>query len=339
MILVTGATGCIGTNLTRALVERGDRVAILCPPGEDLSTLGQLADTVEVRYGDVRDPAAVERAMRGVTAVFHLAGVAVQSNTLARRMREVNVGGTENVMRAAAGAGARVVHTSSVSAIGLPDDGELADEDFPFNGHRFRNAYVNTKAQGEEVVRRYVANGLDAVILNPGAVMAPGGDLRYGWPNFVLRVAAGKFPRYPTGGVAMVARADLVTAYLRALERGRTGERYIVTTANVLYRDLIAMVAQEVDASPPKGPLPDRLVVAVAWLCAPIAPLIRDPYRRPLLVPENIPLLTRRLYYRNDKARRELGLVPTSMANAIAEVADWCRAKGALAPKDPQLVD
>lgn len=332
MILVTGATGCLGSNVTRALVRRGHPVAVLVRPGEELTSLPDLVNDVEPRRGDVRDPSAVARAMRGVRAVFHLAGVAVHTNTVARLMTEVNVGGTENVMWAAARVGARVVHTSSVAAIGVPDDGVVADETFTYNGDCFRNAYMTTKRQGEDVVRRYVAGGLDAVVLNPGAVMAPGGNPRYGWPNFVQRVAAGKFPRYPSGGVAMVTRADLVDACLKALDRGRSGERYIITTTNLTYRALIGMVAEEVGAAPPRGGLPDPVVKVLARVNAPLARLIRDPLRRPLLVPENIPLLTRKLYFSGEKSRRELGVSLTSLPEAVAEVAQWCRERRLLAP-------
>lgn len=332
MIIVTGATGCIGVNLTRALLEHGEKVAVMCRPAEDTTPLGDLVESVEVRHADVRDAEAVSRALRGANAVFHLAGIAIHTNTLAKQMREVNVMGTENVVRAAAEHGVRLVHTSSMSAIGLPVDGVVADEGFTFKGDG-GSAYVATKRAGELVVGQYVERGADAVILNPAAVMAAGGDPNYGWPGFVQRVVAGRFKRYPSGGVAMVGGADLSQAYMKALKRGRSGQRYIVAGTNLPYRELIDLVAQTAGTDPTVGPIPDALIRVVARANAVRAPFIRNPVQRPLVVPENLPLLTRRLYYSGEKAHRELGVEYAPLAKAIETVVDWCRAQGTIPAK------
>lgn len=120
MILVTGATGCIGSNITRTLVRRGEEVAVLRKPDDDAAAIADVAEDVQHRFGDVRNADSVEQAMRGVTHVYHLAGVTLLKNDLADLLYDVNVHGTENIARSALLAGARVVHTSSEAAIGFP---------------------------------------------------------------------------------------------------------------------------------------------------------------------------------------------------------------------------
>lgn len=328
MILVTGAFGCLGSTMVRALVERGERVVALARPGESPGTLSDLADHFETRTADVRDPEAVARAMRGIEGVFHLAGVATLTTAAARAMYEVNVLGTANVMREARRAGARVVHTSSVSAIGLPPSEQPADEDFPFNGHLFRHPYPRTKHAGEQRVLDEVRRGLDAVILNPGAVMAPGGDGRSAWPAFVGAVCRGKLPFAPPGGFSMVAAEEFVTAQIRAFEKGTVGERYIVATQNMTFLELISSIAGAAGVRPPRRTVPPRVLAAAAYASLPFILLVKDPERRPLVSPENLVYLNRNLYYDSRKSREHLGVAPGSMEESILSVVSWGRRHG-----------
>ncbi|HEX8742833.1 MAG TPA: SDR family NAD(P)-dependent oxidoreductase [Thermoleophilaceae bacterium] len=330
MILVTGATGCIGSNLTRELVHRGEDVAILERPGDDVAAIADLTGEVRRRVGDVRDAEAVDRAMQGVERVYHLAGITAPLNALAPLMQEVNVGGTENVMAAALRQGARVVHTSSIAAVGFPDEGTVADETFPFNGAEFCHAYMTTKQLAEQVVHRHVASGLDAVIVNPAATMAPGGDLRIGWANLLVRLHSRRMPAFPRGGLAMVTGRDVVAGHIRAMEVGARGERYILNTVNLRYRRLIELAASVLSVPPARVPIPNPAIKVAARVVAAFGRLVRNPFERSPLAPENVPLLTRVMYYDNAKARSELGLTPTSLRDAIEDVAEWCRRKGAL---------
>lgn len=322
MILVTGATGCIGSNITRALVARGEEVAVLRPPNEDLGAIADVAHDVEHRLGDVRDPDGVERAMRGITQVYHLAGITVPINDLAPLMHEVNVCGTQNVMSSALKAGARVVHTSSVSAVGFPAAGIIADEGFAFNAHG--HAYAVSKRLGERVVVRYVLEGLDAVIVNPAASLAPGGDLRSGWASLITRLRSGQLPFFTAGGLSVITGRDVVDAHLRAMERGRSGERYILTSANVTYRELFSLAASVIGVPRPRWRAPDRAIRIASHLVAGGGRVISDPMRRPLLTPENARLLIGTVYYDAGKAARDLGTSATSLREAIGELAAWC---------------
>jgi len=321
MILVTGATGCIGSNLTRELVRNGERVAILRLPGDDLAALDDVTGEVDHRIADVRDRELVDKAMAGVERVFHLAAYTVPANRFAGLLHEVNVTGTENVMRAALRRGARVVHTSSVSAVGFPRK-EPADEGFCFNGHG--HAYAVSKRLGELVVQRYVQEGLEAVIVNPAVTIAPGGDLRHGWGALVVGLRRRRLPAYPGGSLSVASGADVVEAHLAAMEKGGVGERYIVSSEDLSYGSLARRVATVIGAPGPRVRLPDGMVRAAAHCAATVAPLIRDPRRQPLLTPENVPLLVGTMYYRAAKARRAFSIGGNPLDRAIEELASWC---------------
>lgn len=327
---MTGATGCVGSNVTRALVARGERVAIFRLPNDSLAALGDAAARVEHRVGDVRDFESVARAMAGVSRVYHVAGIAVPLNALHAQMMAVNVRGTENVARAALEAGVgRLVHTSSISAVGFPPRGVVADERFPFNGGRFHHSYVSTKRLGEQVMLEYVRRGLDAVVLNPTPVMAPGGSLRHGWAELVLKIKQGRLPFYPGGGQGVTTGRDVVDAHLKAMERGVRGERYIVNTLNLTFRELWSTVARVVGAPRPRVRVPDAAIRAASQLGSLYATLRGDPLNGPILVKENVFMLTGLHHYDQAKAVRELGISQSSLEEAVQEVYAWCRAQGA----------
>jgi dihydroflavonol-4-reductase len=322
MILVTGATGCIGSNITRELVHRGEKVAVLRRPNDGLGAIADLAGEVEHRLGDVRDAGSVAQAMHGVTHVYHLAGVTLLKNDVASLLYDVNVLGTVNVAGSALRAGARMVHTSSEAAVGFPDAGTIADESFTFNAHG--HAYAISKHLGERVVARYVLDGLDAVIVNPAACLAPGGDLRTGWASLITRLRSRQLPFFTTGGLGVVTRADVVDGHLRAMEKGRAGERYIVNSANVTYRELLELAASTIGVAAPRRCAPDVVIHGASRLVSACGTLIRDPLSRPLLTPQTASLLTKTIYYDAGKAANELGTTSSPLRESIEELAAWC---------------
>jgi dihydroflavonol-4-reductase len=328
MILITGATGCLGSNLVRALVERGERVAIFRRPEDKLDSLEGIIHAVEHRLGDVRDADSVERAMRGVEKVFHVAGIALPLNALHGLMMEVNVRGTENVARAALRQGVRrMVYTSSASAVGFPPRGSVATESFTFNGDVHGHSYAVSKHLGERAVLEQVALGLDAVIVNPTAVMAPGGDLEQGWASLVLRIMRRQSPFYPSGGFGFLTRKDMVDGHLKAMERGLTGHRYILNTANLSYQELCQLIAEVVGVPPPRWLCPDMLLRFAGALGSLVSKVIRNPARLPMLVRENVFLMTHQVHYDQSKALRELGFSQSPIQDAIREIHQWCTAR------------
>ncbi|MFD5696083.1 NAD-dependent epimerase/dehydratase family protein [Streptomyces rubiginosohelvolus] len=324
-ILVTGASGSLGSAFARERIEAGDDIVALLKEGEGPGGLVHHAGHYEPRYADVRDPDALEQAMRGIDEVHHFAGIAVTLNRLHGLMEEINVGGTANVVRAAGEAGVRrVAYASSISAIGYPRPGELADEDFDVARSVTRNSYMLTKRSGERAALSAArTTGTEVVMVNLGAVIAPYSHPAYGWAMLVEQVRRGRMRAYPAGGLAMCAAEDMVQGMRAAMDRGQHGRRYIVASENLSYRELIGRICRVVGAREPRFRVPTPIVHAAGLAGAAVGALFRDPMNSPFLVPENTALMVRQLYYDTGRAQRELGLRPTDLHASIAAVARW----------------
>jgi nucleoside-diphosphate-sugar epimerase len=322
--LVTGATGCLGSNLVERLVSEGRKVRVLVPHGEPLGRLHALRRELDVKHGDVRSADDVAQAMAGVTRVYNVAGIAVPSNRLERKMWEVNVYGVHNVVGRAAKVGVeRVVHVSSTAAIGYPPDGVVASERFRFEDSITDNAYSRTKYYGEQVALGFNGAGTDVVVVNPAAVIAPGGDKRFGWSGVIDVAMRGLLRVMPRGGSSFCSAADLVDGVLGAMRVGKPGERYILSSQNLTYRELGNLVAAAVGVTAPQLTVPSWLLRALAALNERLLP--RE--RISVLVPENVALMTRTLYYDQSKAVRELGISQTPVATALGLVNEWIRSE------------
>jgi len=323
-VLVTGATGCLGTELTRALVSAGERVAILAKPGEGLGGLQPIASELEVRLGDVTEPMSLFGAFHGISRVYHLAGIVIPVNAASDLMWQVNTIGSYNVACAAKATRVdRLVHVSSTAAIGYPADALIASEEFDRRDSVATNAYSTTKYWGEKLVTDVCADGLDVVVVNPSAVFAPGGDPRYAWSRLVDVARRGLLLAMPSGGTAVCSARDFVDGTIRAMDRGQRGRRYILSSANLTYQTIGTEILRAVGREPvvprllPTGPL-----WAVSRTNAHIARLRRDPLRSPLLVPENVDLMTRRLYYDQQRAVSELGISQTPVQRIFCDLVD-----------------
>jgi dihydroflavonol-4-reductase len=326
-ILITGATGCLGSNLTHRLLSEGAEVVVFKRHAESLGSLTKFRNSFEVRFGDVRDLDSLRRAMQGIGRVYHLAGIAIPLNRLASQMWEVNVVGTYNVARAALDQGVeRLVHISSIAAIGYPPDGVIASEKFDFRDSVATNAYSLTKRRGEEIALSF--NGpMEVVAVNPSAVIAPGGSRRYGWAALIKAAQRGSLRIYPSGGSAFCAGRDLVDGLLRAMQRGHAGERYILSSENVSYKEMGCRLAEIIQVAPPRFRPPKWVFDWVGRTNDCFAALLRDHERSPILVSENTELMCRKLYYDPSKAVREIGLSQSSLIEAMRELYEWCESE------------
>src|SRR5262245_39881504 len=218
-VLVTGATGLVGNNVVRILIHQGIPVRVLARATSDPRPLEGLP--VERAQGDVRDERSVREAMRDVTDVIHSAAHVHIGWSGLELQRAINVLGTRNVAEAAHTAGVRMVHVSSVDALGIGTRGRLADEDMPRVG-RTACPYVITKREAEESLREVIGQGLDATIVNPGFMIGPW-DWKPSSGRMLLRVGRRFAPLAPTGGCSISDVRDVSAGILAALERGRTG--------------------------------------------------------------------------------------------------------------------
>ena len=309
-VLVTGATGFVGAVLVPELVRRYGAGAVdaFVLPGEAPPVSWRDAG-VKTFAGDIADEAAVRAAVEGHGHVVHLAGYISYWKGDEERLRRVNEDGVRAVVDASLAAGVeRLVHVSSVGAVGFREDGRPADEATPFNWPA-DILYMVSKRRGQDIVERAIRErGLRAVILNPASIMGPG-DHNPATPHNALyrrisrRTQLGSF----SGGLAIVDVRDLVAVILKALEgRGRDGESYLVVGANLSYRDVVRRIARACDRRAFPFPVPAPLLTAAGRL---LERRSRRSGRAPLLTAAYGRLSGWTAHYDNAKSRREFGHV------------------------------
>lgn len=326
MILVTGGTGFVGVNLVRFLVKRGKRVRVLLRPTS--SRKGFSGIQIEEALGDVTDYPSVLAAMKGITKVYHVAGVVEFSPLRRSYIRRVNVRGTENVCRAALDEGvSRCVHTSTLSAVGEGTREAPATEETPYTFARYRIPYNDTKREAEDVVLRYVRKGLDAVIVNPAFMIGPW-DMKPSSGKIIIICARHGIPFYPTGGNSFLDIDDAVIGLVSAMEKGRTGERYILANENMSWRKFFTLVADVVGRRSPSVPVLYPVAMPLAYagnVLGLVWPGVFSDFNTGMIRSGFL-----ETYADPSKAVRELGLPRNPVRNAVEKAAAWLREYGYL---------
>jgi len=321
-VLVTGSTGLVGCNVVRALLVAGhDVVAGRRATSKRLGLEGLAIEEAEV---DITDSRSVRVAVQGCDAVIH-AAAAVGIGALGRAwMESVNVDGTRSVCEAAAEAQARLVHVSSVDALGIRTRAHPADEEVPPNMAYLGSPYVDTKRAAEEVVLAFEANGLHAVIVNPTFMLGPW-DTRPSSGEMILEVARGR-GLFPTrGGNNFVDVRDVAAAIVQALERGASGRRYILGNEDLSYWEAWTRIAGIVGVRPPIMHAPYPL----AWTLGQAGGLWgKWTGVEPNINPLSVALGFLPHYFDPSRARAELGMGATDIDKAIADAWQWFREHG-----------
>lgn len=323
-VLVTGATGFLGGWLVRRLLDEGHEVRIIKRRSSRLDEIEGLK--LDIHEGDVTHLESLMNASRGIDTVFHLAGLVAYSKAERSAMERINVGGTENVIKACQSQGVRkLIHLSSVVAVGAGfTPQEILNEESPYNIAKLNLGYFETKHHAELVVRKAVNEGtLDAVMINPSTIYGPA-DAKKGSRNVQLKVARGKFPFYPSGGVSVVAVEDVIDAVIAGWTKGIKGERYIVSGENLLIKDVFEKIARAAGVKPPAIGLPRPVVFAIGRL----GDALEAIGKKGPLNTENA--WTSVLYHWFDavKAQREFGLKFKSADHAIERSVKWSRDHG-----------
>jgi dihydroflavonol-4-reductase len=319
--LVTGATGFIGANLVEALAHHGWQARALRRESSSLKALDGL--TYESAIGDINDPASLAAAMDGIDIVFHVAASADYWRNSADKMMRVNVDGTRNVLQTARDVSVqRVVFTSSCAALGKPPFGQTIDESAQFNLGTNQFPYGYSKRLAEQVCQEFVHAGLDVVIVNPAVVLGPR-DVNMISGSLIIEAARRSLPAVPPGGVSVIDVADTCAAHIAAAERGRTGERYILTAENLWYSELFATIAKVVGKPAPSLRLPGGVFRAAGSAV--------DFARETLHL--NLPLNGEQVRFSADtfwfdagKARRELGLTTRPIEETVRRTYEWYKA-------------
>jgi dihydroflavonol-4-reductase len=314
-ILLTGATGLIGSHVARLLAERGDDIRATVRESSNLDALDGLE--VETVRADILDRRAMRRALRGIERVFHAAGTTNLALSRARAFA-INVEGTRIVLEEALRAEVeRVVYTSSVAAIGPAPPGSTADETQVWDAGRYAIPYLDSKHEAEVEVLRLVARGLPAVMVNPAHVLGPGDPGRSS-TALVRRFLRRQIPVYVDGTLNIVDVEDVARGHLLAEEMGRVGERYILGNRNFTLDRLFADLGRLSGVEPPavKLPLPAALALVSAASRMPGGP---GPATAELRA------ASLRWAFRNTKAKRELGWSTSPHEDCLESTIAWYR--------------
>lgn len=316
-VLVTGATGFVGGRLTRLLCLAGFDVRASGHPSDPTVDLDRLG--CEQRPVDLLDAEGVSRLCEGAEAVFHVAALVTFQPRLYRRQWQVNVHGTRNVIAACRAHGVRrLVYTSTINTLGIPPRATVGDEDTPYNWQPYGLGYMDSKRAAEALVVEAAATGLDAVCVLPSTMFGPG-DWFFSAGTYVREAARGRLLLAPPGGTTVAHVDDVAAGHLAALERGRSGSRYVLGGDHLSYETLYRIINEAVGRPGPFGVIPARLL---RW-----GGRLADGVRRlgvPIEASEGLAVAgCAALYYDSGRARRELGYSPRPAIAGIHEAVAW----------------
>ncbi len=327
-ILITGATGFVGSAVLRKLIEKGHHVRALVRPSSDLRNLEGTG--AEVVTGDLNDWNSLGLAVDGCYALFHVAADyrlwVLRPETIYR----TNVRGTRDVMRAALAAGVkRIVYTSSVATLGFTRDGSPADEATLVTIDDMIGHYKRSKFLAEAEVSRMVEkDGLPAVIVNPSTPIGPRDIKPTPTGRMILEAAAGRMPAYVDTGLNVVHVDDVAAGHVLAFERGEIGERYILGARNMTLKEILTELAAITGRPAPRVRLPHNLVLPIAYLTEAWGRLTGR--KEFFLTLDGIRMAKKRMFFSAEKARRDLGFVTRPVGEALRDAVDWFKEKGYL---------
>jgi len=317
--LVTGASGFIGSHLTRLLVQHGHRVRALVRSTSRVDALQGLS--VDVVRADLRDRAALDAAIRGAEWVFH---VAADYRLWARNPREIydnNVEGTRGLLDACREANVeRLIYTSSVATLAAPRSGSVADERSVGRLDEMAGAYKRSKLLAEQLVLEAAANAVPAVVVNPTTPVGPGDWKPTPTGRIIVDFLRGRMPAYVETGLNLVPVEDVATGHLLAGQRGRVGERYILGARNMTLKEIFDVLAAVSGRPAPKVRIPLALAFAIGSASEALA---RFTDREPRVPLDGVRMARRPMFVDSSKACRELEFTPGSVESALERAVTW----------------
>ncbi len=309
-LLVTGATGFLGATLVPMLREAGHEVRALVRSGAKVPG-------AEVVKGNVRDPGSVHRALEGVQGLYHLAGLVSRDPADGRKMYELHVDGTRQLLEAAARAKLqRIVLASSSGTIGVSRVRRVATEadDYPIETVG-RWPYYLSKIYEEKIALELSRRGLPIVILNPSLLLGPG-DARMSSTQDIFRFLVGRIPVMPRGGVSFVDVRDAAKAFVSALTHGKVGERHLLGAANWEFTEFFARLGRISHRAPPLLRMPSSLKVSAAHFLEKWA---RDRGREPDLPASDVEMGECWFFIDSSKSERLLGFRPRDPVETLTD--------------------
>jgi len=323
--LVTGATGHLGANLVRELIKKGENVRVLVRNKKEYNEFEGL--NVDYAYGDLRDLNSLQNAVKGCEQIYHLAAFVSIRNGDRNNLFDINVLGTRKLMQAANTACVKkVVHCSSFGAVGINPEG-ASNEDWSVSPYELTTDYEISKTFSELEVYKEIARGLPAVIVNPSGIVGPWDFKPSLLGRTIIDFANGKMKGYVDGAFNFVHVDDVVQGHILAMEKGKVGERYLLTGEEITILQTLEWLEEITGVPKPKLKIPAGLMQNIA--------IVKDWAERkffPNVLPRfnyhSIRLLQSRKQGDNTKAIRELGLKPSSIHDGYQQAFDWFKDYG-----------
>ena len=323
-VLVTGATGFVGGNLARKLWEQGHEVMALVRPGSIRAAMEGTG--IQSVTGDILDRDSVDRAVQGCEAVFHCAAAYTFWSPDPDAIYRTNVDGTVNVLKAALQAGvSRVVYTSTVSTIGLPD-WELSTEETLADPNHLAGHYKKSKYQAELAALDMVSQGLPVIVVNPTTPVGPWDVKPTPTGRMVLDFLLGRIPAYVDTGMNLVDVEDVAAGHILAMERGQPGQRYLLGNRNVSLKEVFDMLADATGLAAPKWRAPYWLVMGAGYVDELVEGRLLK--REPRIPLEGLKVSKSPMYVSCQKAITELGQPQSSVEEALQKAINWFRDYG-----------
>ena len=326
IVLVTGASGFVGSAVARALIGRGFHVRVLMRPTSPKTNIADL--DAEIAEGDMRDERSMRAAMKGARYFFH---VAADYRLWARDMEEIvrnNRDGTRIAMEAALAQGVeKVVYTSSVATL-KPIAGQSVDETSRHDAESAIGAYKRSKVVAEQVVEHLIATeALPATIVSPSTPIGPRDVKPTPTGRILVEAATGRMPAYVDTGLNLVHVDDVAQGHLLALDKGKIGERYILGGQDATLAEMLSVIAELSNRRAPRINLPRGPIYPIAYAAEAWA---RMSGREPFVTVDALRMSEHHMFFSSAKAERELGFRARPYREAVADALAWFREAGYL---------
>ena len=330
-ILVTGATGFVGSAVLRSLEKSGRKTRALIRPTSDRKNLEGV--DAEVVTGDLTVPETLAPALEGCEGLFHVAADYRLWTRDPAPMFAANVDGTRNILLAAHGAGVkRIVYTSSVATLGIIPGGVPADEETPVSFDDMIGPYKQSKFLAEAEVRRLIAEeSLPVVIVNPSMPVGPRDIKPTPTGRMIVEAAMGRMPAYVDTGLNVVHVDDVAAGHTLAYDKGDVGERYLLGGENMELGRILTEIAHLCGRAGPRFRVPHGLILPLAYGAEAWTRLSGGD--APFVTVDGVRMARKMMYFKSDKAQRHLGYTPRPAGQALADAIGWFALNGYLGAK------
>ncbi len=326
--LVTGAAGFLGSHVTRQLVARGEEVRVLLRASSSNRAISDLP--LEYVTGDLRDTASLERAMKDVQRVFH---VAADYRLWAKRSQDIydsNVGGTKNLLAAAKAVGVtQLIYTSTVATIAV-DRPELPNEITDSKLGEMIGHYKRSKWMAEQEALKAAKEGLPVIVAMPTTPVGPWDWKPTPTGKIILDFLNGKMPGYVETGLNFVAVEECAAGHLLVAERGKVGERYLLGAENLTLKEMLDTLAKITGLPAPGMKIPHGVALGVAYVESTLSRLVG---REPQIPVEGVRIAQHRMFVDCSRAQKELGFQPGPVTAALERAVRWYQVNGYVKPR------